>query len=561
MFSLKLIEPRKLLLSGGGDQKINVWSYTTGRHVIIDSITGHSESIYALKISRRSRELFSIDYEGTVYKWETHNFTALGKFKDFTGTELDNCFDVSSDGRYIYAPDRDNPSWLRIVDTLDFSKAAFQNEDPRKGTSEPVILKRHTKDIKSVKVVEDLELLITAGKDNMILLWHLKKHFLTRPPMYDRHSDLVSSLQIVEQTGYLITGGYDRVLNVFDISTNFNFFHRIKVDFKIRTIRASKDGQFVLCGGQSCQKVKMVSTSFLVSKLKRDENLRRKKSVSSEDDQVLLNQSKINHNGSFLSNNQNLHFINSEAENSANTNSPLLVFPDLTKPRRKQSFRKSFHETSPQLLLGLDIPSNREIELKTKTFRVETVVSYQRNIKDDRAGSFNEQMDDAMEFLHGRHLSRFDEWRDRFAEKTESNIRIFKENIFATCLERFRASTVHELERLETPRSVFFHEFRNRHHSFGPESLKNAIHRFSQKVHAGASSPELKMDFHDIVSIVHKNRKSMQNLRAVERVRKGLELQSAGAYIQRLAAVDEKAEKRKMLEGCIRMLQQQLKQV
>lgn len=308
----------------------------------------------------------------------------------------------------------------------------------------------------------------------------------------------------------------------------------------------------------------MVSTNFLVSKLKRDENLKRRKSISEEEDSNMLNQSKVNNYGSFLSNKQNIHFIDSENENdySVRRKKSSIVFPDMSQRPRKGSLKQqSARHISPQILLGLEDTKSHEIPLSVLDFKIENVNNYQMKIKNDRAGSFSEQMDQAMTFLHGRHLSRFDDWKDRFAESIESNIRKFKEEIFLTSLKRFRASTVHELEQLETPKSVFFHEFRHRQHSIGPDSLQNAIHRFSQKVHAETSTPELKMDFHEILSIVHSQRKEMQKAREIENVRKKLGFGGGMNFEKGISVVDEKAEKRKMLEGCIRLLSQQLKEL
>ena len=196
---------------------------------------------------------------GVVFKWETHNFTSLGKFWDFSGTELDNCFDVSSDGKLIYAPDKDNPCWLRILNTEDKLEIKPGRPDDEQLMENPsnlekdIVLKKHTNEIRSIKIIEKLKLIITAGKDNMILLWHLDRHYLVRPPLYDRHHDFVSSMQIIQNTGYLLTGGNDKCMNIFDVSSNFNLFNRMKTNYRIRTLRASKDGRFVISGGQNSQ--------------------------------------------------------------------------------------------------------------------------------------------------------------------------------------------------------------------------------------------------------------------------------------------------------------------
>jgi WD40 repeat protein len=538
VYSLKLIEKKKLLLSGSGDQRIGVWSYITGTHILIETITGHLESVCALKYNSRVGFLFSIDSVGVVFKWETHNFTALGKFWDFSGTELDNCFDVSSDGKFIYAPDKDNPCWLRILNTEEKLKQRndYQPDELlRKDSiySNDIILKKHTNEIKAVKLIEKLKLIITAGKDNMILLWHLDKHFLVRPPLYNRHYDFVSSMQIIKNTGYLITGGNDKCLNIFDVSSNFNLFNRIKTNCKIRTVRASKDGRFVISGGQNSQTVQIISTKSLISKLKKHEPTKKtfndsiERSFDSLDHKFLKNASMINNNKYGTHNDEN----NSEKNKS-------------TKTKELSNF--------------LSIIECSNSKSKSNEFDVDNVISFSipKEGKLKKSSYINKEFEIMLD-----EIRKNPNEADFKVIKTNllRNIEMIKTKLFEKELNNFWKYSVSELKEKDNNKSIFFHDYQKRRKTEDLSTLNLNIKKMFEKLQYEENVNELKLDFHSILRTIES-----YQIQLTESERKGsfnehMDIFKLPHIERKVKEVDPETEHQEMLKKCISFLASQIK--
>ena len=486
------MESKDLLLSGSGDQRINVWSYKVGPHFLIDTITGHLESVCSIKFTPETDWLFSIDSAGVVFKWETHNFTALGKFWEFAGTEHPNCFDVSSDGKLIYAPDKKNPCWLRILDVskIPVIESMQKNLMFSRSKEEPVLLKKHTGDIKAVKVVDKLRLIITAGKDNMILLWNLDKHYLTKPPMYDRHTNYVSCLQMIKDTGYLLTGGNDKLMNIFDISTNFNMYHGMNLDFRVRTIRASKDGLFVLSAGEKCQKVKIMSTQFLVSKLKK-ESFPRKKSIHSLDEskneeKQFINDSLYLHRSKKceLENDPNMEKDSEKTISGRGSNLRIKSSRRFLSIFGKEDLRKSFHSANEK-------QSNLSIK-KVITFSLKKATNKNHNALLERnfeeLQELLERMDNPNDHINVKSL------KYELTRKIED----IKSHLFLEALERFKDDSLKKFDQKERMKSICFHDYKKKRKTLKMNNIEDKIQIMSKKVKGGLTEGLLELDYFDL---------------------------------------------------------------
>lgn len=550
MYSLKLIESKKILLSGSGDQRIGVWSYSTGKHILIDIITGHLESVCALKHIKKKGLLFSIDSVGVVFKWETFNFTSLGKFWQFSGTELDNCFDVSSDGRFIYAPDKDNPCWLRILDTekkdLHGNVVPIEGEQMGEGSllSNDIVLKKHTHEIKAIKLLEKVNLIITAGKDNMILLWHLKRHYLVRPPLYDRHTDFVSSLQVIKDTGYLLTGGNDRTLNIFDVSSNFNLFNRLKTEFRIRTVRASKDGRFVISGGQNSQKVQIVSTKFLISKLKKLEPSKSKSTDlegdSNEDDLRNLNNASMINNNLFGTNREDDNLHHSNADKTEEIGSEDL--PDMLRVKGEPNFNNfetDISETSGKWQLENINDFHFTSKKKTKKSLIQN--EYLKFVDEIKA-------------CRNPNVLNYDEIKHRLMDRLDN----IKTELFQKHLDSFWKQSVSNLQELEGKRSIFFHDFKVQRSTQDLSMLKMNIKKMVEKVQFDDQSPEIRLDFFAIIKILESNQLLLNESKRKLSLNGAMEIASVPQIRRDIRQCDPLFERRQMLQGCIDLLQQQL---
>ena len=532
IYALKLIEEKSLLLSGSGDQRIGVWSYRTGTHIQIDVITGHLESVCALKHTAAVEYLFSIDSVGVVFKWETHNFTSMGKFWEFSGTELDNCFDVSSNGRFIYAPDKDNPCWLRILNSEEYFNANPSNSGTALNAKEErlsngdAILKKHTQEIKSIKLIEKLKLIITAGKDNMILLWHMEKHFLVRPPLYDRHSDFVSSMQIIQGTDYLLTGGNDKNLNIFDIPSNFNYFNRFKTDFRIRTVRASKDGKHIITGGHNNQTIQIIPTKLLISKLKKHEPVKKKQKKSEENLNLSQDENKCLGNVSMQMNMRNN--MDHSIKNKLTKHSDRL---SKTQSEADDKRNLDFLKVDDVLSFSMFRPSptgetliNREFESLVEQIKTNPDLEEPKMIESE------------------------------ILNKIEN----IKSELFNRELKKFWKSSVQNLAEKEGNRSIFFHDYKVERKTQDLSKLKTCLEMMTKKIRVSNEHTETKLEFYSIMRIIESNQFQLYNRKQKSQANESLEILDLPSLERKVDCKAPEEQRQEMLKNCIALLQSQL---
>lgn len=514
--TLKLIESKHFLLSGGTDQKINVWCYKAGPHIIIDTLIGHLEGVTALKYPKNTNWLFSVDSVGVVFKWEMTNFTAMGKYWKFSNTITSECIDVSSDGNIIYGPDKENPCWLRIFYIDEYLKnnnqSMLDNEDPE--PMKKVVLKKHTSEVKCVKIIEKLGLIITAGKDRMILLWHIEKHCLTRPPMYDRHSDFINCLQVVEGTGYLLSGGNDRVLNIFDISSNFNLFHKLKVDCRVRALRASKDGRFVMCAGANSKKVQMVSTKFLVSQLKKFVDSKRKRSSSDEDDvntdnENLMNISKFVTNDSIYHSKKN--FLEDKVLNESNN------INDIDTIDSNYSESHKLKNILPNRSMSKSFVNNLSISKIPSFFK-------KINMKEKQLTEFDNLINQSIDSIKNVPSSNqnFNEMKFELNEKIEN----FKNKLFLDVLEKYKSVSIEKIQKEQNESSVFIHDFKLHKKIMTLEEMDQKFDQMSKKLNNEYNENELKIGFLDVIKAVENQNQHLFKKQDIKNISKEFSIES-----------------------------------
>jgi hypothetical protein len=465
----------------------------------------------------------------------------LGKFWDFSGTELDNCFDVSSDGKFIFAPDKDNPCWLRILDTEEKLKLKQEGQhddmirNDSSGFVKEIILKKHTNEIKAVKLIEKLKLIITAGKDNMILLWHLDKHYLVRPPLYDRHYDFVSSMQIIKNTGYLLTGGNDKCLNIFDVSSNFNLFNRMKTNFKIRTLRASKDGRFVISGGQNSQVVQIVSTKFLISKLKKHEPVKKSLNDSFEDSFGSVDDNKILNNASMINNKK----FGTDME-----------YQDSVKNKSMKN------ENMSNFLSIIECSGSK---MKERDYDLADVPSFSipKKKKIKRSNYINQEFDRMIDIIQ-KNPSDIDFKPIR--SELLNHIEEIKSKLFDKELNKFWEVSVSKLKEKEANKSIFFHDYKVRRKTEDLSTLNLNMKKMFEKYQNDKNKDELRLDFHSILKTMESFQPQLSEVQRKGSLNDSLDIYSVPNLERQKNIQDVEKEEQELLKKCISFLQSKLKE-
>ena len=81
MFCVLLSLDDSLLFSSSSDQTILVWNRSKSQKKA--ELTGHTGSVYTLKLSKNPKFIYSGSYDNFIIKWNVETFKIEEKFKGF----------------------------------------------------------------------------------------------------------------------------------------------------------------------------------------------------------------------------------------------------------------------------------------------------------------------------------------------------------------------------------------------------------------------------------------------------------------------------------------------
>ena len=241
--------PHKMLITCSRDQTIKLWG--SSDHLIKEniifqraSLSHHQSTVISVKsVPEFYKPSFflSLSNDETVKVWDFSQKKCIKTMK-LTGS-------VSSFLIYknkIYAAfGRDN---LYIIKALSIFDGSVIQE-----------YKAHRDVISSLMISESLQILISAGRDKMIVIWNVKtsKNFIKPLKIHDKiHKQGITSMILIDEKQVLITGSNDKSIKIWLIAEK-----GLKLDL-IRILNLHKGWILSLCH---------VSNDMIVSSASDDE--------------------------------------------------------------------------------------------------------------------------------------------------------------------------------------------------------------------------------------------------------------------------------------------------
>lgn len=218
-YAIAITPDGQIMLSGGNDRIITARHLGTGK--ILRTFTGHTGSIYTLCLSPDGQTLVSGGRDTTLKLW---NLDAVGNYNSMspptriigdgvldtlTGhSESINCVAISPDGQLLVSGSEDN-----TIKLWDFHSG-----------EELATLEGHEAGVKAVVISPDGQLLVSGSADSTIKLWQLPDN-LNEPicpdPIYtlSGHADWVKCLAISPDGQTLASGSHDKTIKLWHLET------------------------------------------------------------------------------------------------------------------------------------------------------------------------------------------------------------------------------------------------------------------------------------------------------------------------------------------------------
>ncbi|MCS6812631.1 MAG: serine/threonine protein kinase [Cyanobacteria bacterium] len=267
--AVALCQDGKTLVSGGLDDTIRVWDYTTGE--LLRTLQGHTKPINALAVSPDGKLLVSGSDDATVRIWDLQMGTLMstlsGHMRDVNAVAL------SPDGRRLLSggSDRTIRLWsvsrgelLRTKSTVGIVRAvtiapnqqyfAIGGMDNKVylGAMNTVELQRtmpgHLNSVNTVAITPNNAMIISGSKDKTIKIWQLQTGELQQT--LTGHTDSVNAVLVNPGGQTIISGGSDRTIRFWNLRTGNLISTITEHTDAIDALSISPDGQTIASGSK-----------------------------------------------------------------------------------------------------------------------------------------------------------------------------------------------------------------------------------------------------------------------------------------------------------------------
>ena len=131
VFSLAVDEDKKLLVSGGRDQRLIFWrigpsAAKPGNHVVLKTCSDLGSFVTTVRIARTGDFALALQNDGKIFKYSTKSFELIGTFEKFGYSFAQNYFDVSNDSATIFGVIRYQTKVFRSVKTKPSQRSFFK---------------------------------------------------------------------------------------------------------------------------------------------------------------------------------------------------------------------------------------------------------------------------------------------------------------------------------------------------------------------------------------------------------------------------------------------------
>lgn len=263
-YAIAFTADNQIMVSGGNDRIITLRNLKTGK--IIRSFTGHSGSIYSLCLSADGQTLISGSRDATIKVWHLHSIKTYnsnstnrligdGLIDTFTGhSDSINTVTISPNGQIIVSGSEDNTIKLWDLNTGECLAT----------------LAGHEAGVRAVAISPDGQLLVSGSADNTIKLWQLptlENEPICPDPIYTLtgHSDEVKCLVISHDGQMLASGSMDKTIKLWHLETGELKTTLVEHWREVNHLTISPDGRnLISCSGDETIQVWQLETLKLL---------------------------------------------------------------------------------------------------------------------------------------------------------------------------------------------------------------------------------------------------------------------------------------------------------
>lgn len=264
IYAIAFTPDNQIMVSGGNDRIITLRNLKNGK--IIRTFNEHSGSIYALSISSDGQTLVSGSRDKTLKVWHLHTITTYnsnstnrligdGLIDTLTGhSDSINAVSISPNGKIIVSGSEDNTIKLWDLNTGECLAT----------------LEGHEAGVRAVAISPDGQLLVSGSADNTIKLWQLpsvENEPICPDPIYTLtgHSGDVKCLEISHDGQILASGSQDKTIKLWNLETGELKTTLVEHWREVNHLVISPDGRnLISCSGDETIQVWQLETLKLL---------------------------------------------------------------------------------------------------------------------------------------------------------------------------------------------------------------------------------------------------------------------------------------------------------
>jgi WD40 repeat protein len=205
---------------------------------LIDTLTGHSESVYSVSFSPDGQTLASASHDQTIKLWHVNS---RKEFRTLTGHLWVYDVAFNHDGKLLASANGDHT--VKLWDVQSYAELQT--------------LEAHTGNVAAVVFVPHTQMVISGSWDYTIKIWNTKTG--NRIRTLQGHTSLVNCLAVSPDGQVLASGSHDQQIKLWSLKTGQEIMTLSGHDSSVNTIAFSPNGD-IIASASDDRSIKMWST-------------------------------------------------------------------------------------------------------------------------------------------------------------------------------------------------------------------------------------------------------------------------------------------------------------